>query len=173
MIEEWRKIESYPNYSVSNLGRVRNDATGRFLIPVKYGKYRNYYRVKLGCGKPVKMIPCSIHRLVASAFIPNPENKPQVNHIDGNGFNNLVSNLEWVTESENTLHAYRVLNRKMGDVRAKRVMRVEDGKIFSSIVEATHFCGLKSTASILNCLRGYPNRNTAGGYHWKYLEDCV
>ena len=166
MNEEWKKIEGFPNYSVSNTGRVRNDRKDKILKPKISGKYRNYYRVGLGCGKPVKIVNRSIHRLVASAFIPNPDNKPQVNHINGDTFNNTVNNLEWVTESENTTHAYRVLNRNMGRFGPKKVIRIEDGKVFNNIAEATTACGLKSISNICGCLKG--KRPTAGGYHWKY-----
>ena len=168
MMEEWRKIEGFPDYSVSTLGRVRHDTNGRILKPKISGKYRNYYRVDLFYGKPATCVPLRVHRIVASAFIPNPDNKPLVNHIDGNTFNNAVSNLEWVTESENTIHAYRVLNRNMGRFGPKKVIRIEDGKVFSNIAEATMACGLKSNSNISGCLKG--RRPTAGGYHWRYYE---
>lgn len=74
------------------------------LIPKSIG----YYQVSLPLASGV-IKPMLVHRIVAEAFIPNLKNKPQVNHIDGNGFNNQVENLEWATGSENSLHAYRVL----------------------------------------------------------------
>lgn len=108
-METFIKIENYNNYSISNLGNVRNDKTGRILKP--YIKPSGYKQVQLGR----KTIPQYIHRLVAIAFIPNIENKPQVNHINGNKGDNRVENLEWVTASENDLaygYTSRIENRK-------------------------------------------------------------
>lgn len=108
-METFRKIENYNNYSVSNLGNVRNDKTGRILKP--HIKPNGYKQVQLGR----KTIPQYIHRLVAIAFIPNIENKPQVNHTNGNKSDNRVENLEWVTASENDLaygYTSRIENRK-------------------------------------------------------------
>lgn len=172
MSEEWKTIPDYPNYSVSNFGRVRNDMTGKMLKPrIKDYEHNQYAQVVLYQGKiPHKNF--QIHRLVATAFIPNLENKPEVNHIDGNGLNNVVSNLEWVTGSENVSHAYRVLNRKMGFgnaySRSKKVIRVEDGLVFNSITEAAQACGFKNPNSISKHLKG--RYLTACGYHWKYCD---
>ena len=72
-------------------------------------KFVSYGQVNLFDGKKQRCI--HVHRLVANAFIPNKNKKPQVNHLDGDGMNNNANNLEWVTGSENSLHAYRTLGR--------------------------------------------------------------
>lgn len=105
MAEEWRKIKGYELYEVSNFGRVRSNQKTECVI-LKTSLKRGYCGVTIYNEKG--KIQISVHRLVAEAFIPNPENKPQVNHKDGNKQNNTVENLEWVTQSENALHAYRI-----------------------------------------------------------------
>lgn len=97
----WKKIEGYPNYSVSSEGHVRNDATG-LLLKVNVNSW-GYCRVWLS--NEGKRKEFKLHRLVASEFIPNSESKTQVNHIDCDKLNNCVLNLEWVTPSENIRHA--------------------------------------------------------------------
>jgi len=101
-MENWKKISGYENYSVSDFGRVRNDKTGRIMktLPNAQG----YPRVSLYDG--IKNISKTVHRLVAVSFIPNLENKPQINHIDGDKINNNVTNLEWVIPSENIKHSF-------------------------------------------------------------------
>lgn len=108
-METFKKIENFENYSISDFGRVRNDKTGKFLKP--YQKENGYLQIQMGR----KTMPQYVHRLVAKAFIPNDEEKPQVNHKNGDKTNNTISNLEWVTASENSLsHGYkeRIENRK-------------------------------------------------------------
>jgi len=102
--EIWVELEFTNNqYSVSNLGRVKNTKSGRILK--FYSTRFNYNACKLSHGDYPKNFRA--HRLVAQAFIPNPENKPCVNHIDNDPKNNTVSNLEWVTHRENTQHSLK------------------------------------------------------------------
>ena len=96
-LEIFKPIEGYSDYEVSTWGRVFSRRTGDFLVP-QYNK-KGYLRVDLRNENGRKHF--KIHRLVAKAFIPNPDGKPQVNHIDGNKSNNSVTNLEWVTNKEN------------------------------------------------------------------------
>lgn len=114
--EIWKPVKGYEDfYEVSNFGEVRSydrmvsNGNGFYLkkgrlmknSPTSTGYYKIRLTNKQGVGKEYK-----VHRLVAFAFIPNPENKPFINHIDGNPINNHVSNLEWCTQSENMYHAY-------------------------------------------------------------------
>lgn len=132
-METFKKIEEFNNYSISNLGNVRNDKTGRILK--QYIKPSGYKQVQLGA----KTTPQYVHRLVGKAFIPNNENKPQINHKNGDKGDNRVENLEWVTASEND-YAYgytsRVENRK------KKIIATNkngDTIIFNSRNEAANY----------------------------------
>ena len=98
-----KQIENWNNYTINENGEVRNIKTKRILKQHKTNK--GYLWVELYNNKEHKKF--SIHRLVAQAFILNPENKPQVNHKDGNKENNNVNNLEWVTNQENRNHAIK------------------------------------------------------------------
>lgn len=105
MQEEFKSLKGLVdygnNYEVSNLGRVRNHKTGRIL---KFDTaHTGYHQVKLSYEGKKKN--CLVHRAVALAFLPNPDNKREVNHKDGSKTNNLLSNLEWATSKENQEHA--------------------------------------------------------------------
>lgn len=109
-MEIWKDIEGYEGkYQISSLGIVKNILTNKIISPRNYG--RNYQHVWL-CKNGIKKSP-AIHRLVAQAFIPNPENKPQVGHGDNNPSNNSLENLEWCTGKENMLHC-----KKEGRIRS-------------------------------------------------------
>lgn len=115
-MEEWKNIDNHPNYEISNTGKIRS--LKNVIGPTKVGRrhkgsilntmfdQHKYLRIMIN-GKNYK-----IHRLVAQAFIPNHDNKPQINHKDGNRINNHVNNLEWCTNSENTNHAMKYLPRR-------------------------------------------------------------
>ena len=124
MTETWRFINGFENlYEVSNFGKVRSVDRiiidthcarlfkGKLLKATKSNGKQPYYYISLS--KFGKVKKCFIHRLVAETFIENPFNKLQVNHIDGNPLNNRVDNLEWVTNAENTQHAYDIKLNKL------------------------------------------------------------
>jgi hypothetical protein len=103
MKEEWKGVEGFDgNYLVSNYGKVLSLKRKKPIV-LKVDNTRKYSCVTLSDDS--KLTRIFIHRLVAIAFVENPEDKPQVNHIDGDKFNNRQDNLEWVTQSENQLHA--------------------------------------------------------------------
>ena len=110
MNEIWKDIPNYEGkYQISNLGNVMslNFANKHFPRLLKLKNHKDGYKlVGLSNGQTGNKTFLAVHRLVAQAFIPNPEHKEQVNHIDGNKSNNTVSNLEWVTPKENVTHAF-------------------------------------------------------------------
>lgn len=165
--EIWKEIDGFPDYEVSNLGRVCS-FKGRYprilkLVKDQYG----YLQVILYTGR--KKVTKKVHRLVAEAFVPNPENKPQVNHIDENKLNNEVDNLEWVTCGENINHGTGI--RRSTEARSKAVVQyTTDGvfmDLYSSLMEAERVTGI-AKSSICQVCRG--KRKTAGGYEWCYEE---
>lgn len=144
-MEEWRDIPGYESfYQVSNLGNVRS---------IRFNKIRNmkswdsngYRAVELYLNNNGYTV--GVHRLVALAFIPNPENKPEVNHKDRNRSNNNVENLEWVTQSENVAHAYRngVKPRTtyQNQPFQKEILDIIENKKYFSIREASRQTGHK------------------------------
>ena len=162
---EWRKIEGWP-YSVSNDGHVRNDRTGYVLKMHKMPK--GYMKVLL-CDKGDELYK-TVHRLVAEAFIPNPDGKPQVNHIDGDKQNNHVSNLEWVTNSENQLHSWDVLGKTpaVGNPFNRKPVRcVETGDIYESAKDAAKSMGVYRSV-ISDALRG--RQKSSAGCRWEYVR---
>jgi len=107
-MEIWKKVNcEFENYEISNFSEVRNTLTGKILKP-NIDRYGYLYIALSAKGKTKKF---KIHRLMALTFIPNPLNKKEVNHKDGNPKNNLIYNLEWITHFENQAHKVLSWNR--------------------------------------------------------------
>lgn len=166
MKEQWRITQVNDRYEVSSFGRVRNKATKQILNPSVATS--GYLVVNLTFPGGIQKV-FTIHRLVAQTFIPNPEGKPQVNHIDGNKTNPNAENLEWVSPKENSLHAHRVLECSPGACGKHPVRCVETGEVFRSITEAAEATGC-SVSGIKEVVHGGKPHYTAGGYHWEYLD---
>lgn len=190
-MEEWKKIDGYDNYSVSSEGRVRNDKTLR-ILKVGYNK-DGYLNVKLWKnGKEKNFL---VHRLVAIMFLPNPENKPCVDHINCVRDDNRVENLRWSSQKDNCNNP--LTRKRSSEARkgkrtgknnpmygrtgenhpnSKKVICVTTGKIYGSINEAERQTGVKQ-GDIIRCCRG--KRKTAGKDEygnkliWMYLDEYL
>ena len=137
-MEEWREIPVNDNYEASNLGKIRNKKTKRILKACNSGGYSHVGLSHNGLTKSI-----SVHQLVGKAFLENPENKQQINHIDKNGLNNNISNLEWATAAENNIH--KCLTLKQNTNQNLKVWRCdkETGdkiELHNSIQEASKWC---------------------------------
>lgn len=163
--EEWKPINEYEDtYEVSNLGKVRNKKSGRVLKP---GINRQGYEIVSLSKNNVKRMK-RVSRLVAIHFIPNDNDLPQINHIDEDRRNNIVTNLEWVTPKQNANHGNR--NRKISDVNNKPVMGInlETGeKIIFPSTHATVQFGF-NFQNVAQVARG--ERNTHKGFSWEYID---
>ena len=173
-MEEWRQISEYENYEVSSYGNVRNKKTGRILKP---GCNGGSMYVSLSLNKKQKSF--KVHQLVAICFIENPENKPQVNHIDKDGTNNKLSNLEWATAVENTAHKLLTLQVKTNqNLKIWRVDKDSDEKIefYNSIHDAAKWCVENNYAYSEHNARGNISctirgvYNSSCGFKWKLHE---
>lgn len=191
MKEEWQDIKGYEGkYQISNMGNVKSihykkskEINERILKPrFVTRKGHNYYYVVLSKDN----IPHTfkIHRLVAEYFIPNPQNKPVVNHKDGNKQNNKVENLEWCTVAENNRHCYNVLGKH--PMKGYKFDKNKNSKPVSQFYISEEgykyhiatYVSIKAAAlinnlcarSISHCCNGNTGYQSVGGYVWKFTE---
>lgn len=176
MTEIWKDVVGYEGlYSISNKGRIirleknRTKGSGNYhkkeiiLVPATTKNGYNYVLLYKNKIRKIK----KIHQLVSRAFIPNSENKPCVNHINGVKTDNRVKNLEWCTHSENMQHAL-----KTGLIKTmKKVLMLDlNGKellIFDGVRKAGRETGV-SNSGISACCLG--QRQSAGGYKWEFAK---
>lgn len=166
---EW--LPYIEKYEINEYGEMRNSITGRVLKPKSnYKGYKAY-----GVSIKGKYLDISIHRAVAELFVPNPENKPEVNHIDGEKSNNHYQNLEWVTPKENMGHAIKEGLRKPKYIPVEqRDMSGRYIRDFDSIAEAAKSVKVSTVSinsastRIIECCKG--KRNSYKGYKWVYKK---
>lgn len=178
MQEVWKDIPEYKGfYQASNLGQIRsvdrrisqlaNGGKTRFTYTKKgkilsQEKQNGGYLVVSICVNNRRKV-CTVHRLVASAFIENPNGHEEVNHRDGDKTNNRVENLEWLSRSENLKHSYRTLKRKGN---RKPIICIETKRVYSSCKEASDKTGI-NVSSINHAVNGL--YETAGGFRWERI----
>lgn len=159
-LEEWRPIDGYENlYAVSSKGRVMNLKKNKMIKPW----VSNYGYVLVNLRKNGKQKKYLIHKLVAEAFIPNPYNLPQINHIDECKSNNNVTNLEWCTPSQNQRHSIYQRSCKINQY----TLDGEFIKQWESSHEIERNLGYND-GNIISCCKN--KQKTAYGYRWKYTD---
>lgn len=187
MQEVWKNIEEYKGlYQVSNLGRIRNSKN---KIMRQYKNHKGYLIIQLS--KEGRSKTLIVHRIVAKAFIPNKNNKEQINHINCNKNDNNIKNLEWVTNKENKKHAQLHGLCKSSPIggKNKRAKKVNQYDLKGNLIKkwdcmndiARHF-KLKSVSNISECCKNKKIKDkngkkyqvkTAYGFIWKYNNDLL
>lgn len=179
MTEQWKKVHgTHGMVEVSTLGRVRSLLRPTKTVLKLQADKKGYQRVRVTISG--EKMTFKVHREVAKAFIPNPDNKPQVNHIDGNKSNNAVDNLEWVTNLENARHAIKaglfdsVLAgaRRENESRKRPVVAYDPytgvGYHFESVSEAERWFGSRHITAVLKGRRKHVN-----GWTFAYDDDVA
>ena len=157
-----KDVQNYEGlYAVTSCGKVYSYKSKKFLKPRKGGA--GYLEVGLYKGGERKTY--RVHRLVAEAYLPNPNNLPCVNHKDENKENNALPNLEWCDWSYNINYGSR--NKRVSQTLGKPVFCVELNKTFDGARAAGRELGLDNS-HIIKCCNG--KLKTTGGYHWRYQE---
>ena len=184
MDDIWKDVVGYEGYyQVSNLGRVRSldveiinknnfKSIHRGRMMKIYNNPKGYSGLTL-CKNQRKKF-CLVHRLVADAFIPNPNNLPQINHIDENAHNNKADNLEWCTQSYN--NNYGNHNKKLSETQInnrpwqRAVVCVDTGVCYCSCRDASRNTGIRASGIWKACAGLYKQ---SGGYKWRFANNKV
>lgn len=162
MIEKFVLINGFDHYAISNFGRIKNVRKDKILTPTLLENgYLSYVFCQNGIKKGFRL-----HRLVALYFLDNPENKPYVNHKDGDKTNNVVTNLEWCTAQENQIHA-----RTTGLINQEKpivAVNIDSGDktVFKSVTEAGAILQINK-GTIVKVLKG--RRNKVHNYTFYYV----
>ena len=150
-------------YAVTSCGKVWSYKSKKFLAQ----RYDDDGYMRVNLRKDGKTYTKQVHRLVAEAYIPNEEGKPQVDHINEVKDQNYVPNLRWATPGENSRHS-NLGRKRYWSSKRRPIYCVELDKVFATQAAACREIGLSSSA-LNRALRG--TRGTCGGYHWKYVEE--
>ena len=168
---EWEPIKGFDGYFINELGEVKSVKSfkGTQEKILKGSKNQQGYKT-ISLMKNGKMYTKTLHRLLANTFIPNPNNLPCINHIDGNILNNSLDNLEWCTYGHNEKEAYR-LGLKKSRIKPKKVIKLSKDlkilKIYDSLnsVKKDNY-SVGNIGEVCN-----HNRKTAYGYVWRYADE--
>lgn len=178
MEEEWKTIDEFPNYEVSSFGNIRNKETPDKIHSLnKSGPRRSYYSAIFSINN--KKVRRNIHRLVAKAFIPNPNNLPEINHKDENGLNNRVDNLEWCDSSYNKLYgtrSARFIEKKSIPILQldRQGNLIKEWKSQKEACDTLHLDGGSLSHALFGWRinqRGRVPVYTYHGYIWKFKKD--
>lgn len=152
MEEIWKTILYAPNYEISNLGNIKNKKTNR-LLTINYERLKkDNKRARPGLSHNGKIKGYYLHRIVAEHFLDNPEDLPEVNHIDGDFYNNKLSNLEWISKLDNMRHASE--NKLMKRYKRKVIiknLKTDETKIFESVTKCAEYLNYSVAKISLTC----------------------
>lgn len=169
---EWKPLNNFEGYFINELGEVKSTrsfkGTKEKILKGSYNQqgYKTYSFIKDG-----KIYTKTLHRLLMETFIPNPNNLPCINHIDGNILNNSLDNLEWCTYGHNEKEAYR-LGLKQSRIKSKKVVQLnkdyEIENFFDSLQQIEKTLGFSSGNIAQVCNK---KRKSAYGYIWRYADE--